>query len=269
MIRIALLLVAAPFAAAADYEARTQTTGDLPKSANKNYKLLTPPGAGPHPLVIYLHGAGAKGNDNAKPLKEPLPALLAKAEIQKQFPCYVLVPQCVDGTMDDGRPFNWVNWKGQKENVKEPAKWVEADAERSDQLQGAMLALNQVLHLEKGKVDHGRIYLTGVSMGGSGAVNWAARDPKRFAAALAACGLSETAKAKELAGTPLALFHGTDDPQVPFQRTKDLAAAVKAAGGTVTFTEYAGAGHNIAPKVFTENDHAVLKWLFAQKREGK
>ena len=238
----------------------------LPATANRAYKLLAPPDvpAGTKlPLVIYLHGAGSKGDDNTKPAAEILPALLAKADVRKRFPCYVLVPQCKDGTTADGRPMNWVNWEGQKDNP--PAKWEKGDVQPSDHLRGAMLALAEVLEKHRG-IDRDRVYLTGVSMGGSGSCNWAARSPDHFAAVIACCGLGEASKAKQFVRVPLMLFHGSDDPVAPVQRSRDLAKAVTDAGGKATLVEYTGAGHNIAGTTFTEKDFAALTWLFAQKR---
>jgi predicted peptidase len=267
----ALLLLCTPGSvlAAEPFQAAKIESAKLPAAANRGYQLL-PPVKGAKagetfPLVVYLHGAGSKGDDNTKPIGEALPKLLAKPELRERFPCFVLVPQCKDGTRADGRPNNWVNWDGQKDNP--PAKWEKADADPTDQLRGAMLALDEVL--AKHPIDPARVYLTGVSMGGSGSCNWAAREPDRFAAVVAVCCLSEAAKAKELARVPLRLYHGAADEQVPVDRSRKLAEAVKAAGGAVTYTEYPKAGHNIAGTVFAEKDHAALVWLFAQKREGK
>jgi len=265
---VLVLSLAAPARAQAPaaYQPGRIETALLPATANRAYKLLAPadlPAGAKLPLVIYLHGAGSKGDDNAKPVAETLPALLAKAELRRRFPCFVLVPQCKDGTTADGRPNNWVNWEGQKDNP--PAKWEKADAQPSDQLRGAMLALAEVLQKNQA-IDQDRVYLTGLSMGGSGAYGWAAWSPDHFAAAIACCGLGETAKAKQLARVPLALFHGSDDPAVPVQRSRDLAKAVGDAGGRVKLVEYAGVGHNIGTTTFTEKDYAALTWLFAQKR---
>lgn len=235
-------------------------------TANRNYRLLKPPGDlapdSRHPLVVYLHSAGAKGVDGAKPQKEPLPRMLATPEVREAFPCFVLLPQCREGDDAGGRPNNWVKWEGQGTNP--PAQWEKADAEPGDQLRAAMAALDHVLATQP--IDPQRIYLAGLSMGGSGAWYWAAYEPRRFAAVLTACGLCEPVKAPALSKVPLWAFHGSEDPVAPAARIREMIAALHAAGSVAKYTEYAGVGHSIGNRAFIEEDHAVLRWLFAQRR---
>jgi len=237
----------------------------VPKTANRAYRLCIPPaaaGADKWPLVIFMHGSGAKGDDNLKQVAEPIPKILSTPDKQQRFPCFILAPQCRDGDDSSGRPNNWVKWKGP---IKaEPAEWAESETEPSDQLQAAMAALDDVLATHP--VDTTRIYLVGASMGGSASWWWAAHAPKRFAAVIPVCGLSEVAKAPTLARLPIWTFHGSDDALVPVQRTRDMVAALRAAGSGVKYTDLAGAGHGIAKRVFEEDGHAALRWLFDQRR---
>lgn len=240
----------------------------VPGTANRGYRLLLMPkgtmaGPGKLPLVIYLHGAGSKGDDNLKPLDEPFVKLLASAETQRKFPCFVLVPQCRSGDDTLGRPNNWVRWENQKGTP--PAQWERSEREASDQLRGAMIALDEVL--AQHPVDRSRVYLAGVSMGGSGAWAWAAREPDRFAAVVTACGLSEVSKAASLAKVPVWAFHGSDDPIAPVERTRRMVEALKDVGGSAKFTEFAGEGHGIAGRVLSES--GMLEWLFAQRKGAR
>lgn len=239
----------------------------LPTTVNRAYRLLPPAGLAAKPdakfpLVIYLHGGGSRGEDNAKQITEPLPKLLATPEIRAAFPCFVLVPQCREGLYDDGRPYNWTKWENQKGAA--PAMWLKSDEEPSDQLRAAMAALNDVLGRQP--VDPARVYLTGVSMGGSGSWSWASRHPEKFAALLTVCGLSEVSRAEPISKVPVWTFHGANDDTVPVQRTRDLVKALEGFGGKVKYTEYPEGGHGIAQQAFTENDHAALRWLFEQRR---
>lgn len=248
-------------------EKRVSDSIAVPATANRNYRLLVPSDLGKtgekFPLVICLHGAGAKGSDNLKQVKgEVLPAMLAKPEMREKFPCFVLVPQCRDGEDAQGRPNNWVKWVGQKGTP--PAQWVETEAEPSDQLRAAMAALDDVLATQP--VDLTRIYLTGVSMGGSASWYWAAHEPERFAAVVTACGLSEEKRAEEIARIPLWAFHGSRDPIAPVERTRAMVEALRQAGSAVKFTEFDDGGHGIAQEVFEKDDHAVVRWMFAQRR---
>lgn len=245
-----------------------------PVSANRSYQLLMPKGYDAaataakddvsrlFPLVVYMHGGGSKGSDGVKPVREELPRLLATEELRERFPCFVLVPQCRDGDDVAGtRPNNWVKWDHQRET---PDHWRLTDDEPSDQLRGAMAALEDVL--ARFPVDRARVYLSGVSMGGSATWNWASHDPARFAALLPVCGLSDARRAAAIAKLPVWTFHGDADASVPVQRTRDMVAALREKGSEVRYTEIAGGGHGIAKRVFVEDDFAALQWLFGQRR---
>lgn len=266
---LAVLLATGGSVAIADappqFDVRKLPAEAVPETANRSYRLFSPtPISGKSqkfPLVVYLHGSGAKGDDNRKPLDEPVVKRLVSAEIQQKYPCFVLVPQCRAGDDTQGRPNNWVKWENQIGTT--PAQWTVSEREPSDQLLGAMAALKDALKVEG--VDASRVYLTGVSMGGSGSWNWGAREPERFAAVVTVCGLSDIRLAPSLAKTPVWCFHGSEDAVAPASRTRQMVQAIEQAGGTIKFTEYAGAGHNIAGRVLGEK--GMLEWLFAQRRE--
>jgi predicted peptidase len=50
-----------------------------------------------YPLVLFLHGAGERGDDNTKPLIHGVKTF-ATAEFLEKYPCYVVVPQCPENT---------------------------------------------------------------------------------------------------------------------------------------------------------------------------
>jgi len=229
------------------------------------YRLHTPKieAGKKYPLVLYLHGSGTKGSDNEKPMREPLAAFFARAETQKDFPCFVLVPQCTDGKDALGRPHNWVNWKGQSELP--PAQWTEAEDEASEQLKRTLAILDDVLR--NPAIDSQRVYVCGVSMGGSGTWYLSSRHAEKFSAAIAICGLSETRMANKLAALPVWIFHGEKDATVPVARSREMAEALKKFNAPVRFTEFPGAGHGLESRVIGEA--GLLKWLFAQKHSSK
>ena len=62
--------------------------------------------------------------------------------------------------------------------------------------------------------------------------------------------------------------HGSVDKGVPVCRSRDMVAAIKAAGGKkILYREYKGLGHNVWTPTFS--DDKVFKWLFSQRRGGK
>ena len=84
-----------------------------------------------------------------------------------------------------------------------------------------------------------------------------------FAAAIPICGGGNEAEAPKLSKVPIWAFHGEKDEAVNVERSRDMIAAVRQAGGMAKYTEYKGAGHVIWDQVFSEPD--LLAWTFAQK----
>jgi len=69
------------------------------------YRLYTPKGATAEnrlPLLLFLHGAGERGDDNAAQLKHGVKQMVA---LQEKYPCYIVAPQC-----PKGKKWNEVDW---------------------------------------------------------------------------------------------------------------------------------------------------------------
>jgi poly(3-hydroxybutyrate) depolymerase len=113
-------------------------------------------------------------------------------------------------------------------------------------------------------LDPKRLYLTGLSMGGYGTWDVLARHPTLFAAAVPVCGGADESTAPAIKDLPIWCFHGGADKTVPPERSRNMIAALKAAGGNPKYTEYEGVGHNSWDKAYAEPD--LPKWLFAQHR---
>jgi predicted peptidase len=75
------------------------------------YRLLKPVSPGSkesYPLVIFLHGAGERGNDNEVQLIHIKDVFLNEGNRGK-YPCYVLAPQCPKkavGILEQPQPLN-------------------------------------------------------------------------------------------------------------------------------------------------------------------
>ncbi len=255
VLRVAVVMCAASVSSAADpYETREiEYTGGPYESEVFRYRLLKPANveAGKtYPLVLFLHGAGERGSDNAKQLKY-LPQLLATDAYREKLPCYVLAPQCRNGKQ-------WVNvpW-GDVESSPLPK-------EPSHQLRVVTSILERTLKEES--VDRDRIYLTGLSMGGFGTWDLAARRPEWFAAVAPVCGGGDEATAKTLADLPVWAFHGGADNVVKPVRSQRMVAAVKEAGGEPKYTEFPGVGHNSWTPAYEKTE--LLSWMFEQRRKA-
>lgn len=251
----ALVMMAAQSSAAVPegFEERRVSIAEAGRTVEFRYRLLRPgPAAAAasrtFPLVLFLHGAGERGGDNEKQLAY-LPTWLAEEPAQRRHPCFVLAPQCrADRRWADA------DWSASTSSPQRP--------QPTPDLAAAVAALDDVMKAEA--VDPQRIYLTGLSMGGYGAWDLAARMPERFAALVPICGGGDESTAARLASLPIWCFHGAADAVVPVARSRSMVAAVKAAGGSPTYTEFAGVGHDSWTPAY--RDPATLDWLFRQTR---
>ncbi len=181
------------------------------------------------PLLIFLHGAGERGNDLNLVKKHGPPKLI---EAGKEYPFIVISPQCSKDS--------WWTWQ-----LRELAALVDDVTSHH-------------------KVDKDRVYLTGLSMGGFGTWALAAYQPDRFAAILPICGGGEVMSTRRLKGMPVWAFHGAKDPVVPLRRSEELVTALEKAQGNAKLTVYPDAFHD--SWTATYENPAVYEWLLAQKR---
>lgn len=208
-----------------------------------------------YPLVLFLHGAGERGNDNELQLVHGA-KLFLNPEVRKQYPAIVVFPQCPK----DGY------WARVERNA-ERQQWDFPFHETPGRAMGLVLQLlDELVRTEQ--VDPSRLYVGGLSMGGMGTFELLARQPQRFAAAIPICGGSNPLLAPLYAShTPLWIFHGAADAVVPVALSQKMYEAARKAGGKVRYTEYPGVNHNSWDPAFAEPE--LLKWLFAQKMKKR
>jgi predicted peptidase len=215
------------------------------------YRLLVPDDYDPkksYPLVIFLHGAGERGTNNEAQLVHGVSAF-ARETGRKSHPCFLIAPQCPPGK-------RWVEVDWSAKAHKMPAEPSEPMA----------LLLELLPQLQKRySIDPKRIYVTGLSMGGFGTWDLLARRPSAFAAAIPICGGGDESTAARIKDVPVWVFHGDRDGAVKVERSRNMVAALRKAGGKPKYTEYKGVGHDSWTRTY--NDPEVLKWLFAQRRE--
>lgn len=206
------------------------------------YSIFVPPAYTPEkawPVILFLHGSGERGRDGFLQTEVGIGRALRRHH--ELIPAIVVMPQC-----------------------RENQTWVGTMARLALR---CLEETSRAYHL-----DPQRIYLTGLSMGGQGAWHIAASLPDRFAAMINICGFAELGEdtglaaklAPQLVGLPIWCFHGAQDTNVPVQRGREIAEAVRAAGGIIDYTEYADGTHAIWDRVYDTPE--VWRWLFAQKR---
>jgi predicted peptidase len=237
-----LLSAAAP-SKSGEGEASIETRVARVGADDYNYQVYVPgkirnqPGT---PLIVFLHGIGQRGTGGVIPTGGAAGAIAR--HFLEQVPANILLPQCREGSY-----------------------WT--DPVMTEMV---MTALGQTV--EEFGAEARRLYLTGVSMGGYGVWHLASQHPDRFAGLVSICGGSPlregdrfTPIARRIAATPAWIFHGADDRVVAVSESRRMAEALKAAGGEVRYSEYAGVGHNVWMKVLKERE--LMPWLMAQHME--
>lgn len=202
------------------------------------------------PLVIFLHGAGERGDDNAAQLKHGVAEFHRR---QSANPCTILAPQCPAES-------KWVtvDWSapgGTGAFPSEPSRPLALTIDVVDRL------------IAGGQVDPDRVYLTGLSMGGYGSWYAAGMPGSRFAAVAPICGGGDPGWAARYVGLPVWAFHGSDDRAVPVSRSREMIEAIRAVGGDPRYTEYPAVGHDSWTRTYA--DDAFHTWLFAQRRSDR
>ncbi len=211
------------------------------------YRMLFPDANGlrKYPLVVFLHGAGERGNDNEAQLKWGV-RNFATDENMMRFPALVIAPQCPTGT----------GWSA----FTRSDRTIQPDPTRTMEL---LIGLIQRL-IRTMPVDSNRIYITGLSMGGYGTFDALARYPDLFAAAVPVCGGGDASRAASFAHVPIWIFHGAEDPVVDPAQSQQMLEALTKAGAHPGFTQYPESGHFSWLAVYS--DPLMMAWLFRQHK---
>ena len=186
------------------------------------------------PLILFFHGMGERGNDVNKVKGVGIPKL---AEY-KDFPFIIVSPQCAIG-----------------------ADWHILHTE----LRELLLEI-----ISKYNVDTSRIYLTGISMGGTGTWKTAIAYPKAFAAIAPICGgLADILEMDDtdfeglenIVNIPTWVFHGIIDEIAPLAESVIIVEKLRALGGNVKAIYYPGVGHD--SWTVTYDNPEFYEWLLS------
>ncbi|HVF96143.1 MAG TPA: prolyl oligopeptidase family serine peptidase [Flavisolibacter sp.] len=222
------------------------------------YRILLPQDFNPkkkYPLILFLHGSGERGRDNEAQLTHGWKLFLGDS-IRNAFPAIVVFPQCPSNS-------SWSNVQFAYDSASK--KRTFNFLESGDPTTGMRLVLELLDKLGKDyKLDKGRLYVGGLSMGGMGTFELVARKPKMFAAAFPICGGANPTAIEKFSRPAWWVFHGAKDDVVPPQYSQVMVDALKAIGANVKFTLYPNASHNSWDAAFAEKD--LMPWLFSQKK---
>ena len=182
------------------------------------------------PLILFLHGAGERGNDLDSVKRHGIPKIV---ETNPDFPFIAVSPQCPEDS--------W--WTSELHTINGLIEEI----------------------VEKYQVDTSRIYLTGLSMGGFGTWSLASMYPERFAAIAPVCGGGEVRQIlRSLVEMPIWTFHGQKDDVIPFSRSEEIVTALKKHGSSIKFTIYPEAGHDSWTKTYDNPE--LYKWFLKHSR---
>ena len=223
-------------------QSRQTLEAQITKTLRLSYLLFLPKGYGADPqqrwpLILFLHGAGERGDDLELVKKHGIPKVVDQRE---DFPFIAVSPQC---PLD-----SW--WSNQIDEL--------------DALLNHMTATYAV--------DVDRVYLTGLSMGGFGSWHLAVVYPDRFAAVVPICGggvwfLGFPDRVRVLKDVPIWVFHGAKDPLVPLAESETMVKALKDCGGNVRFTVYPEASHDSWTETYDNPE--LYRWLLEQTRRKR
>ncbi|MFH2029834.1 MAG: prolyl oligopeptidase family serine peptidase [Bacteroidota bacterium] len=203
-----------------------------------------------YPLVLTLHGAGERGDDNESQIKyHKLATIWAEPFVQADNPCFVVSPQCPKNN-------KWVdiNWG---------SPTVDQDTvPLSNELETVMKLLDEII--KNYPIDKNRIYITGLSMGGFGTWDLITRFPNIFAAAIPMSGSGNPKKVESIKQIPIWVFHGTLDKAVPVDGSRIMVDALRKANGNVIYTEYKDKGYPVWTESYS--NPLLIDWLFAQRK---
>ena len=207
-----------------------------------------------YPLVLFLHGAGERGNGNQKQLIHGS-KLFASEEIRESFPAVVLFPQCP-------KEDYWSNATVDRSTYPIGLKFPENDPPTKS-MSLVMDFMDSMI--AKPYISKEQVYVGGLSMGGMGTFEILSRKPDMFTAAFAICGAGNPILTKNYAQkVPLWIFHGAKDNVVKPQCSLDMVRAIIENGGTPNFNLYADDNHNSWDSAFAEPE--LIPWLFSKSK---
>jgi predicted peptidase len=183
-----------------------------------------------YPLVFFLHGAGERGDDLDAASRHGF--MKHVREDGAEYPFIFIAPQC---------PYEKY-WGCYTESLLSFLDYI------CDTL----------------PVDRDRVYLTGLSMGGTGTWMLAMAAPERFAAIAPICGSGIYWYGEVLRNTPIMVYHGDCDDVVPVQNSIEMIKSVNRHGGNAKINVLYGVGHNAWDAAYSGDE--LYSWFLSHKR---
>lgn len=183
-----------------------------------------------YPLVFFLHGAGERGNDLDVAMRHGYMKYVR--EEGREYPFIFVAPQCPHSKF----------WGCYTESLLAFLDYI----------------------CETLPVDTDRVYLTGLSMGGTGTWMLAMADPSRFAAVAPICGTGIYWNGGMLKYNPIFVYHGDCDDIVPVTESVNMVKMVNKNGGNAKIEIVYGVGHDSWEQAY--GDDKLLNWMLSQNK---
>ncbi|MEO5625360.1 MAG: hypothetical protein ABIQ70_05075 [Dokdonella sp.] len=194
------------------------------------------------PLIVFLHGDWQDGTDNESQLAGDGNGSFELVDSAREggIPLVYIAPQTTDGYWPPERVVAVV-----RDGLKH---WP---------------------------IDPRRIYLTGISDGGTGVWDALKAYPHCFAAGVPMSGMTELAGLGPIRDVPQWVFHGGEDDDTDIETgyngamvgSRAIVRALRAMGGVPRYSEYPGEKHVIWPQAYGER--TLLPWILAQRLRGE
>ena len=183
------------------------------------------------PMVLFLHGSGERGDDIGLVEEHGIPKMINNGHT---FPFITVAPQC-----------------------PKFQRWSEPLYSK------ALIFLVEEI-IRNNRVDIGRIYATGLSMGGYGTLSIAKERPDLFSAIVPVCGGMDITNIENLKEIPIWLFHGDADEVVPVENSELIYDLLKPINPDIKITIYKGVNHNSWDRTY--NNKKMYEWMLKQSK---
>ena len=184
-----------------------------------------------YPLVFFLHGAGERGEDlDWAGIRGYMRYV---KEEGAEYPFIYIGPQC---------PYDKF-WGCYTESLLAFLDYI----------------------CETLPIDRDRIYLTGLSMGGTGTWMLAMAAPDRFAAIAPICGSGIYWNGCTLSNIPIMVYHGDCDLAVPIENSIEMVRSVNMNGGNAQIKVLYGVKHNAWDYAYKGDE--LYTWLLSHTRK--
>ncbi|MBD3346866.1 MAG: hypothetical protein GF401_17565 [Chitinivibrionales bacterium] len=230
------------------------------------YRLFIPRHYDPaqkYPLLVYLHGAGARGINNTSQITQTGGKKFIQPFVQSAYPHFIIAPQCPSGSY-------WSNlcnfWPDPivGDTTAPCGQWYNGashwQVDTTIPMELIMLIKDSVI--KHFSIDSSRLYAAGRSMGGFGTWDLITRQHDQFAAAIPVAGGGDPSRTPFITDMAVWAFHGDNDGTVDVRGSRNMIDGIFNGGGWPDYTEIPNGSHADACNGAWD-EPGLYDWLFS------